>query len=677
MKLLSPFLLGAALICGWLVTEQAPEKEPGAVILDKALHIGNDPTPEWEEASEQPDGADSIEFHFTATACDTQRALEMTSRHVDESWKVEVNGIEVTELKRGAERKMSVYPLPPNVLVDGDNVMRVSASRISDDITFGPVRLLDRGYDEIYQITPLWVKVIDESTGLPLVARITVANADGELAPLFYGDRHHTPVRDGFAYTDADGEALLQLGAGAHTVYASHGPLWSFSQVELQHTYLQTSRLELSLRKEVDTDGWVSADTHIHTLTFSGHGDASLEERIITLAGEDLDVAISTDHNHQTDYEPAQIKAGLQGAYLSIVGNEVSTDIGHFNAFPLVAGGPKPDHGLTDWHELDANIRAQGAQVVILNHPRWPDSQEGPFGVSGLDARTGYFADGLELPVDAIEVFNSTTPITPWEEIIGDWFGLMNAGSMVRGVGSSDSHTVGDPVGQGRTWLRSSSSDPASIDVDELCKNFRDGVSSMAIGLFGYAEVQGQLPGSLVQPGGGQLEVEFHVAGASWARIDTAKVFMNGELVAEATPPVVADGEPLETTFKFTIPAPEHDAWLVCNATGPAPEGIWWTTLMPGIALLTNPVWVDVDGDGSYRSPAMTAQAAIDTLTVGAEGGPQISELSSLLESCDRAIAVQVLVLAKRRWGQEYPDKLKLIPSLTERFADHLSALLE
>lgn len=677
MKLLSPIFLGAALVVGWFIPTQEPEQEAGRLILDRVFHIGNDETPEWPEAAATPDGASSIEFHFSAQASNKQRALEITARHVDESWKVELNGVEIAELKRGAERTLHTYPVPANILIDGDNLMRISASRISDDITFGPVRLLDRGFDEIYQITPLRIKVVDEATGEPLVARITFANAAGELAPLFYGERHHTPVRTGFAYTDVHGEALLQLGAGAHTIYASHGPEWSYTSVELQHVYQSESTIELALRLEVDTSGWISADTHIHTLTFSGHGDASLQERILTLAGEGLDVAISTDHNHQTDYAPAQQQAGLQDHYLSIVGNEVSTDIGHFNAFPLPADGAKPNSDLTDWQALAEDIRAKGAQVVILNHPRWPDREKGPFGVSDLDPRTGYFADGLRLPVDAIEIFNSTTPITPWEEITADWFSLLNAGSMVRGVGSSDSHTVGDPVGQGRTWLPSSARAPAEIDVDELCQNFRDGVSSMAIGLFGYVEVEGQKSGSFVTPKNGHVTVQFHIAGASWARADLAKVYMNGVLVAQSAPLSTPAGRPLDTTVSFRIPTPPHDAWLVCSATGPKPEGIWWTTLMPGLALMTNPVWIDGNGDGKYQSPAETARIALDGVTIDPLKGPQMHQLAALLTTCDAAVAVQIMVLAKDRWQAEYPDKLKLIPALANHHKNRLLPLLD
>jgi hypothetical protein len=156
-----------------------------------------------------------------------------------------------------------------------------------------------------------------------------------------------------------------------------------------------------------------------------------------------------------------------------------------------------------------------------------------------------------------------------------------------------------------------------------------------------------------------------------------AKVYVNGVVLAQSAPPPTPDGSPLNTTVSFRIPTPPHDAWLVCSATGPKPEGIWWTTMMPGLALLSNPVWIDANGDGKYQSPAETARLALDQVTIDAAKGPQIAELAPLLTTCDAAVAVQVMVLAKDRWQAEYPDKLKLIPALASRHKDRLLPLLD
>ena len=104
------------------------------------------------------------------------------------------------------------------------------------------------------------------------------------------------------------------------------------------------------------TPGFVACDTHVHTLTHSGHGDATDVERAITLAGEGVELPIATDHNKQVDYHAAAVKAGVRKYFTPVVGNEVTTSVGHFNVFPLPAGGPVPDFKAKDWKGVAAAL---------------------------------------------------------------------------------------------------------------------------------------------------------------------------------------------------------------------------------------------------------------------------------------------------------------------------------
>src|SRR3954468_9352674 len=111
---------------------------------------------------------------------------------------------------------------------------------------------------------------------------------------------------------------------------------------------------------------------------------------MLTIAGEGIELAIATDHNHHTDYTETATRAGLNTEFRSVVGNEVTTKVGHFNAFPVSAGGPLPDAQLTDWTALLHNIRSvTGAQVVTLNHPRDLHENFTPFAPVNFDATTG------------------------------------------------------------------------------------------------------------------------------------------------------------------------------------------------------------------------------------------------------------------------------------------------
>src|SRR5207302_9767391 len=116
--------------------------------------------------------------------------------------------------------------------------------------------------------------------------------------------------------------------------------------------------------------GYVSCDTHIHTLTHSGHGDCTEAERLVTLAGEGIELPVSTEHNIAIRY-PAKVEPGDARAWFTpVVGDEVTTSVGHFNAFPLDPSRLVPGYQSTDWKTLLDCIRgAGGVRFLILNHP--------------------------------------------------------------------------------------------------------------------------------------------------------------------------------------------------------------------------------------------------------------------------------------------------------------------
>ena len=80
-------------------------------------------------------------------------------------------------------------------------------------------------------------------------------------------------------------------------LYASRGFEYGVHRQSLVVRRGDSLKIECSLEREVDTRGWIAADTHIHTRTFSGHGDATLEETMLSIAGEGIELAVATDHN--------------------------------------------------------------------------------------------------------------------------------------------------------------------------------------------------------------------------------------------------------------------------------------------------------------------------------------------------------------------------------------------
>ena len=91
--------------------------------------------------------------------------------------------------------------------------------------------------------------------------------------------------------------------------------------------------LEFRLEKVVDTRGLVAVDSHMHTQNSDGR--MLIPERLRSVVGEGLDVAVATDHNYITDYQPDLERLGLENDLAAITGEEVTARTGsiHYNTF--------------------------------------------------------------------------------------------------------------------------------------------------------------------------------------------------------------------------------------------------------------------------------------------------------------------------------------------------------
>lgn len=609
-------------------------------------HLGDNTTPDWEESPPDPEGGE-FELVFEARARAGESVLELAQRSVDDTWWIEINGVRAVELEHATALCVRHYPVPGGVLRDGENRLRVHGAKPTDDIAVGRMRLHARTLREVLDLVPVTVVVRDAVDGSPLPARVTVLDGAGARAPLYYAAREHSAVRPGLCY-QTDGDARFEVCRGLYHVAATRGMEWGMAEAELS-TEDGPAHVELALRREVDTTGFIACDTHVHTYTHSGHGDSTVEERQVTLAGEGVELAIATDHNHQTDYRPAQAALGLARWYTPVVGNEVTTDIGHFNAFPLDPAGPVPPWDSKDVEVIVAGIRAAGAEVVILNHPRWPDGDKSPFAAAGLDRGSG--ASRTTHPYDALELVNSDSKEPDPLGLFRDWFALLDRGEELVAVGSSDSHTVDVMVGGGRTYIASASDDPAALDVPALARALREGRSSLSMGIFADVRVDGVPPGGRA-PRSARHAVELVVRAPAWVRPRRAEVWVNGALRSTADLAGAPAG-PFARTLALEVEARAHDAWLVCIVHGDGVGHPAWPLLNDYTLAATNPVFLDDDGDGRYSSPRATAAALL------AERGDDADSLAAIVAEADEAIALQALDLARAAWAREADERLE------------------
>lgn len=676
------YALGSEGSAGSLESSQEGQRAPRELsITSGQVHLGDQPVEGWPALDL---GGLSREWSFQAPAWDGPLTLEIVQQDVHRRWDLRLNGVPVGSLRVATEARSEYLELEAGLLVEGSNTLELAlAERPSgpdanmDDVLVGPLTLHLSSFRELFGLRPVTVEVREVGSSRALPARLTLVRSDEPDAldvRIHYG--HPTRTSAGASPGDLDdprgspstptrrsviycGPEPLSFEApmGEYTLYASRGVEWSRARTALTIGPDGAADVCLELERQVDTEGWVACDTHLHTYTFSGHGDASTEERVVTLAAEGIELAIATDHNHQTDYAPTQAALGLNAWFTPVIGNEVTTRNGHFNAFPfepletLDTGGRLPDHTLEDWVALVEDIRDAGAQVVILNHPRWPRVDDCPLAFLKYESETGRRArrGAPAFTFDALELVNTTCDTPDPFLLLRDWFGILNGGERVFAVGSSDSHTVGDPVGQGRTYVASASDVAAEIDVEAACAAMRAGRMSTSMGIVATAQarVSGAAEETAWQPMGGLVApseqgpvlVRLRVQAPHWVRPREARVYLNGvEAARQAVPapsPAAAQAA-TDSYLEFTLPRPWHDAHLICAVVGDEVEEPFWHSLNPYTFAATNPIFID-NGDGRWQSPREVAESVLASLDWAG---------LTPLDQTDAAVAAQLVALA-------------------------------
>lgn len=613
----------------------------------RALHLGRAGAHEWEEFKDRPLDGERFSVRFTSRANAGEQTLRLWQSNVKLTWTVRLNGQRLGTLTPSETPQECLLALPPGSLREGDNELVVEPPPgLPDDIELGPVILDDRPVPDFLSGAELAVTVTD-AAGKPLPCRLALTRPDGTLQPLRATPADAVAARTGVVYT-GDGRATLSVPPGDYVLHAGRGFEWGVARRELRLAQGSQEKVALQLKREVDTTGWLAADSHIHTRTHSGHGDADLRERVLTIAGEGIELAIATDHNHAADHAPAAAALGLGSHFTPVIGNEVTTKHGHFNSFPVTPGAPLPDHRLERWSELLPAIRATpGVQVVILNHPRDVHSGFTPLGGLQFNPSTGRHRDaGALAAVDAMEVITSAAMQSDIHLLFRDWFALLNRGHRLAAVGSSDSHDVNRfLLGQGRTYVAADDHDPARPDLDQVWRSYREGRLLVSLGLLTRLRVDDRFGvGDLATGLGSNVRVEVSVHGPAWTRADRVELYANGILVREqALDDAGRAGE--KARVAWDLPRPTHDMHLVALATGPGITEAFWAiphpyqpsskTFTPRVLGATNPVWLDAEGDGQFRSAFAIAQALIER-----HGGDRTA-LQAALAGCDAAVATQ------------------------------------
>ena len=647
--------------------------EPIRTLDAKVYHLGTPGFPEWEEFAKSRAHGRRLDIKFDAEPNAKAQTLLIRQRQVKARWPVLLNNQRIGYLLNIDSKLVHSITVPAGKLRAGENTLSIVAPKTTDDIEVGPVQLTASPDAALFS-APLTVAVNDAKTSSAIPCRITVVDEHGALAALRPAPGQQLAYRPGVVYVSS-GTAKLNLLPGRYTVYASRGFEYSVDKKMIMVTKEKASRVQLALSHEVPTPGLIATDTHIHTLTRSGHGDSSEVERMHTIAGEGIEFAVATDHNHHADYRPVQKTTGTSAFFTALTGNEVTTKAGHFNAFPIVPGSTVPDAKLTDWTKLMAAIRATpDVRVIVLNHPRNTHSGFSPVAPEHFNRVTGRNLYGEPYSFDAMEVCTSAAMQSDYMAPYRDWFAMLNWGHAIAGVGSSDTHDVSRFIlGQARTYVECPDTNPAKLDVAKACDSFRRMRAYISMGLLTTMKIDGRFrTGDFATGLNNVMTVTIRVLGPSWAKADRLDLYANGQLIHTRS---IKPGSNIEkANLKLTLPRPKHDAHLIAIATGPGITEPFWESPRPYVPTsrkheprvqgATNPIFLDGDGDGKYTPPRLQAEKMFIKYS------KDLSSLFSTLGSKDPAIAAQLASVMHR-------SGLKLnLPSIRKHWAANSSTRL-
>lgn len=405
----------------------------------------------------------------------------------------------------------------------------------------------------------------------------------------------------------------LEVGvpAGTYLVTASRGPEYTRESRVVEVFDGENPALDFKIEKAVSTAGLVSIDPHMHT-QFSD-GSMLVPERLKSVAGEGIDVAVSADHNTITDYRPDLERLGIGDELAVILGEEVTARGGsiHYNAYPVVRREGEPGGGAVSVADVTPDVlfgltRAKDPGAVVqVNHPR--SRGLGYFLTYDLEGETAAAAKApFSMDFDVMEIMNGSRHGGANKTSTEDWFHLLNRGYPVKAVGSSDAHGIdGGETGYSRTYVLYAGKKGAGLDQAAVVRAIKEGRSFVSNGPIVSVKANGQGKlGDMVRAKKGKVALDVRVQSAPWVDVSEVRLVVNGERRPALE---MKGGDGKTVRFKDDVELTlDRDAWITVEVRGKsslypvlqqrAAGGAASAAAFP--YAMTNPIFFDVDGDG-------------------------------------------------------------------------------
>lgn len=227
--------------------------------------------------------------------------------------------------------------------------------------------------------------------------------------------------------------------------------------------------------------------------------------------------------------------------------------------------------------------------------------------------------------------------------VLDDWFSLNNLGLRYTALGNSDTHGfTSTEAGCPRNFVQADTDQPAYLDEGAVARAVKEGRVVASFGPFirFFADEEKYGPGSDVAALNGKVSLNIEVQAPRWFNIDRVELYENGELIQEWTVDQINNDDVLRLLDVVNV-EPSRDSWYAVVAMGaddlspvftpvefpPIQLEDVVTSALAGVGLdsflsapvpfpryfpvrpyaVTNPIWVDADGDGEFTPPGIPA----------------------------------------------------------------------
>lgn len=449
----------------------------------------------------------------------------------------------------------------------------------------------------------------------PLPTKVSIYRLEGGITgvPTHFGRESYNGGAFRIIYPHTGSESTL-LPPGKYRIAATRGFFYSVEEKEVVIKSGEESKVTVSLKKWVDTSKAVGGDFHVHAKGSPDSQDSN-QLKVASMAGEGLELAVATEHEFVTDYQPYIKDMKLESWIRGVVGEEVTTHFGHFNVYPIPYKADALNYGAFQWYEHLAPgmfqfIESQApGSVMQINHPRGAAAGS-YFSYAGYNPNTGKAdvrPNEWSWKFHAIEVFNGKDFSKAMGTTVEDWYSMLNFGYRMTAMGNSDSHrATTSETGYPRNMVMVGHNDPQKLTMEELANTIKKqkvvisagAMISLSASASGDA-AQAVSLGEMITPTNDKVYLHIRVEASPWVHLDKLQIIGNGKVVEEKALPQKPD-EVVRFNDKIEL-SPQKDTWYIVIVTGTK-------ALAPAVPggmpfALTNPVYVDADKDNKFTPP--------------------------------------------------------------------------